>query len=83
MSELQTRVIWAYPAHVLAGLPKITPEQREVERRDLHARLEATKARIGASIKADKELHAERVAALAWCRANGNPHKPKDTNHDQ
>lgn len=38
-------------------------------------RLAATCDRIDARIRHDKELAAEKEDALAWCRANGNPHR--------
>ena len=43
----------------------------------LHDRLGATKARIGERVQHEIDERNERIAALAWCRANGNPHRPK------
>jgi hypothetical protein len=42
---------------------------------DLDARYAATKARIAERVAGEIAERNERIAALAWCRANGNPHK--------
>lgn len=39
------------------------------------ARLSATMARIGARVDDWQAEEREKLEALAWCRANGNPHK--------
>ena len=44
-------------------------------RKALKDRLIGTHSRIASSVRADVELMHERAAALAWCQANGNPHK--------
>lgn len=41
---------------------------------DLEARRDATIARIAERVEAEQALARERIAALDWCRANGNPH---------
>jgi hypothetical protein len=40
----------------------------------LKAQMRETYARIARSVAGDRELALEKVAALEWCRANGNPH---------
>ena len=70
-----TGLVWSYPPELLASLRKVTPEEREADMADLHARLAETTARIKSRVAADIELRNERIAALDWCRANGNPHR--------
>lgn len=41
------------------------------------ARLRASYARISRQVDANVALEKERIAALEWCRANGNPHLAK------
>ena len=40
----------------------------------IEARRDATIARIAKQVGDDVALAHEKTAALAWCRANGNPH---------
>ena len=39
-------------------------------------RLAATLGRIADRVDASVAQEKEKIAALAWCRANGNPHNP-------
>ena len=74
--------IWTYPPDVLAALSPLTPEQREEDRRKLSDRVGASLARLTRQVAANVALEKERIAALEWCRANGNPHRPKETPND-
>lgn len=76
-----TGVVWQYPPDVRASLAPLTPEQRRADMTDLRERLSATIARIDDRIAAEAERRKEMEAALAWCRANGNPHTPKEPPH--
>ncbi len=40
-------------------------------------RLAATLGRIADRVDASVAEEKEKMAALAWCRANGNPHNPR------
>jgi hypothetical protein len=44
----------------------------------LQTQLAETLGRIGERVDAETALRNERIAALAWCRANGNPHLKDD-----
>lgn len=57
------------PAHMQVQ-PTDTPVTAQ-----LKTRLAATYRRISNSVRAEEELRREKEAALAWCRANGNPHR--------
>ena len=48
---------------------------------NVQRQLAECRARILQSVAASKALRDERIAALDWCRANGNPHL-KDKPHD-
>lgn len=39
------------------------------------AELRDTLARIDARVRQSVALEKEKIAALAWCRANGDPHR--------
>ncbi len=70
----QTRVMWAYPESLRRSLPIITPEQRAASDVEFQERHKATLARIDDRVRESRELRIEMAQALAWCRANGNPH---------
>lgn len=57
----------------LAG-PPLSEEQREKSRIALQRRLAATLARIGEGMEQEERRQKELLAALNWCRSNGNPH---------
>jgi hypothetical protein len=63
MAKLQTPL----PDHV-----------HEASRRALAKRHAETLARIDDRIAAYVALQKEKALALAWCRANGNPHMEAD-----
>lgn len=49
----------------------------------VQARLKATLERIGKQVDANVAHEREKGLALAWCRANGNPHLRNPANVDQ
>jgi hypothetical protein len=72
-------VIWQYPPEIMAKVLARLPEHvREANRIALAERHAETLGRIDARIAETVALQKERIAALEWCRANGNPHRKED-----
>ena len=71
-------IVWNYSPDAFAGLTKISPEQRAKELREVSERLAKTMGRIDGRVKEEVDLQKERIAALIWCRNNGNPHYRRD-----
>ena len=74
--------IWAYRPEMLASIRPLTEQERAESARLLAERHAETLARIDARFAGDVALHKEKEAALAWCRANGNPHHTEDKGHE-
>ena len=67
--------IWKYPPEIMAKLQKPLPEEvRAKSDAALRKRHAETLERINSRIAAEAALAKEKALALAWCRANGNPH---------
>jgi hypothetical protein len=75
-------VMWKYPPEIMAELQKPLPAHvREEARQKLSERHAETLARIDARIAGAVAEERERREALAWCRANGNPHRADASNN--
>lgn len=51
--------------------------------RQMERNMQAMTERLIADQRVIAEHEAEKAAALRWCRANGNPHKPTPTEPGQ